>query len=230
MTFRVNCTKAIMRVILEQAPEGSPNFCFGIYATRYQDGYKPGQCVLFVQSDWDWAGLASSLGWCPCECGLTDGTVDCKHNTTSEIQLMTTQTAISDARQLADELTAALKPHGVIDVSADDWSDYFLFSFIASLDVNPNHGIKVAFRPNDPKTFNLRKINSTIKRVCKTHNLEPNIESPPNVYYVTKDAPKEWEGYDREHVRISIRFPDDSPAKPKIPDYDFNKWYQETYN
>ena len=32
----------------------------------------------FVQSDWDYAGLASSMGWRACECGRTDGTVDCK--------------------------------------------------------------------------------------------------------------------------------------------------------
>lgn len=75
-----------MRVILEQGPEGSPTFCFGLYAVRYQDGYKPGECVEFIQSDWDWAGLASTLGWVPCkECGFTDGTVDCEHRTVTEM-------------------------------------------------------------------------------------------------------------------------------------------------
>ena len=74
-----------MRVRLEQGPEGAPNFCFGLYAVRYQDGHRPGDCVLFVQSDWDWAGLASSLGWVPCPCGHTDGTVDCAHRTVSEM-------------------------------------------------------------------------------------------------------------------------------------------------
>ena len=57
---------------LEQGPEGSPNFCFGLYN-------ETGACALFVQSDWDYAGLASMLGWTPCPCGHTDGTVDCGH-------------------------------------------------------------------------------------------------------------------------------------------------------
>ena len=68
-----------MKVILEQGPEGSPIFCFGLYAAD------SGECVEFVQSDWDWAGLASSLGWTPCECGSTDGTVACAHRTVSEM-------------------------------------------------------------------------------------------------------------------------------------------------
>ncbi len=74
-----------MRVRLEQGPEGAPNFCFGLYAVRSRDGYKRGECVQFVQSDWDYAGLASSLGWVPCECGCTDGTVACAHRTVSEM-------------------------------------------------------------------------------------------------------------------------------------------------
>jgi hypothetical protein len=68
-----------MQVILEQGPEGSPGFCFGLYAAD------SGECVEFIQSDWDYAGLASSLGWCPCECGATDGTVNCAHRTVSEM-------------------------------------------------------------------------------------------------------------------------------------------------
>jgi hypothetical protein len=34
--------------------------------------------TLCVQSDWDFPGLASSFGWESCECGATDGTIDCK--------------------------------------------------------------------------------------------------------------------------------------------------------
>ena len=69
-----------MRVQLIQGPEGSPNFCFGLYDVEGND------CVQFVQSDWDWAGLASTLGWKPCEeCGFTDGTVDCEHRAVSEM-------------------------------------------------------------------------------------------------------------------------------------------------
>jgi hypothetical protein len=68
-----------MQVILDQGPEGAPNFCFGLYAAD------SGECVEFVQSDWDYAGLASILGWCPCECGHTDGTVSCAHRSVSEM-------------------------------------------------------------------------------------------------------------------------------------------------
>lgn len=66
-----------MKVKLIQGPEGAPNFCFGLY--------EHGECVEFVQSDWDYAPLASRLGWVPCECGHTDGTVDCEHRTASEM-------------------------------------------------------------------------------------------------------------------------------------------------
>ena len=68
-----------MPVRLEQGPEGSPNFCFGLYDVE------TGECLNFVQSDWDYAGLASSLGWAPCDCGRTDGTVNCEHRTVSEM-------------------------------------------------------------------------------------------------------------------------------------------------
>lgn len=32
-----------------------------------------------IQSDWDFPGVASSTGFVPCDCGATDGTVDCAH-------------------------------------------------------------------------------------------------------------------------------------------------------
>lgn len=32
-----------------------------------------------------WIALASSLGYVPCECGVTDGTVDCEHKTASQM-------------------------------------------------------------------------------------------------------------------------------------------------
>ena len=67
-----------MKVQLIQGPEGSPNFCFGLY-----DGF--GDCIDFIQSDWDYAGLANKLGWVPCYCGHTDGTVNCDHRKTSEM-------------------------------------------------------------------------------------------------------------------------------------------------
>jgi hypothetical protein len=68
-----------MKVILEQGPENSPNFCFGLYVEE------TGECLEFIQSDWGYAGLATSLGWCPCECGRTDGTIDCAHRSVSEM-------------------------------------------------------------------------------------------------------------------------------------------------
>ena len=38
-----------------------------------------------VQSDWDFPGVASRTGFVSCECGATDGTVDCKHHTASHM-------------------------------------------------------------------------------------------------------------------------------------------------
>lgn len=46
--------------------------------------YHDADTVLF-QSDWDWPGLASNLGYVPCECGYTDGTVDCEHHKTIDM-------------------------------------------------------------------------------------------------------------------------------------------------
>lgn len=40
---------------------------------------------IFVQSDWDFPGLASTFGWVACDCRETDGTVDCEHRTASEM-------------------------------------------------------------------------------------------------------------------------------------------------
>jgi hypothetical protein len=45
------------KVRLECGPEGSPNFCFGLYDVE------TGESVEFVQSDWDYPGLASLFGW-----------------------------------------------------------------------------------------------------------------------------------------------------------------------
>lgn len=38
---------------------------------------KPGDTHL-VQTDWEYAPVASRMGWEPCQCGGTDGTVACK--------------------------------------------------------------------------------------------------------------------------------------------------------
>ena len=40
---------------------------------------------FFIQTDWDFPGAATTFGWRPCECGKTDGTVDCEHKTASEM-------------------------------------------------------------------------------------------------------------------------------------------------
>jgi hypothetical protein len=67
-----------MLVRLENAPNGSPNSCFALYDAE------SGVELQFVQTDWGYPGLASSLGWRPCEhCTYTDGTVDCDHNKAS---------------------------------------------------------------------------------------------------------------------------------------------------
>jgi hypothetical protein len=33
--------------------------------------------AVLIQTDWDHPGVASRMGWTPCPCGRTDGTVDC---------------------------------------------------------------------------------------------------------------------------------------------------------
>ena len=36
--------------------------------------------TVLIQTDWDYPGLATAIGWIPCDCkyaNLTDGTVDC---------------------------------------------------------------------------------------------------------------------------------------------------------
>ncbi len=33
--------------------------------------------TVAIDSDWDFPAVASSMGWQACECGRTDGTVDC---------------------------------------------------------------------------------------------------------------------------------------------------------
>ncbi len=53
---------------------------FGNYLIVNDDG-----ADLLVQTDWDYPGLASSFGFVPCECGETDGTVNCAHKTATEM-------------------------------------------------------------------------------------------------------------------------------------------------
>jgi hypothetical protein len=48
------------------------------------DPYKDAITRL-IQSDWDFPGVASNMGYVPCKCGATDGTVDCTHKTATEM-------------------------------------------------------------------------------------------------------------------------------------------------
>ena len=41
--------------------------------------------VMLIQSEMDFPGIASTFGWIPCECGETDGTVDCKHRKVADM-------------------------------------------------------------------------------------------------------------------------------------------------
>ena len=63
---------------------------FGNYLIVNDDG-----ADLLVQTDWDYPGLASSFGFVPCECGETDGTVNCAHKTATEM--------INDAATFLDD-------------------------------------------------------------------------------------------------------------------------------
>ena len=71
-----------MRGMLTQ-PYNAPHFCFEVMEADRRK--KNPESLLFVQSDWEYAGLACAFGWVPCECGFTDGTVNCKHKTVSEM-------------------------------------------------------------------------------------------------------------------------------------------------
>jgi hypothetical protein len=65
--------KAAMKIALHEGD-------FGTFLVRAEDGRD-----ILVQADFDFPGLASTFGWSPCSCGATDGTVDCDHQTTSEM-------------------------------------------------------------------------------------------------------------------------------------------------
>lgn len=60
---------------------------------------KTGRDIL-VQLDYDFCGIASSFGWSPCDCGDTDGTVDCEHKTADQM--------ISEARKYLDDNLGAV--------------------------------------------------------------------------------------------------------------------------
>ena len=53
---------------------------FGTYLLVAEDGQD-----ILIQTDFDFPGIASTFGWTPCECGSTDGTVDCAHRKASDM-------------------------------------------------------------------------------------------------------------------------------------------------
>lgn len=66
----------------------------GTFGWDYMLEAEDGRTVL-IQTDWDYPSVASTFGWCACECGETDGTVKCPHRTVDEM--------IQGAREYLDE-------------------------------------------------------------------------------------------------------------------------------
>ena len=60
------------------------------YRLRNFDGRE-----IYVQSDVDYPAIASDFGWVACPCGMTDGTIDCKHRKVIDM--------IVEAREFLDE-------------------------------------------------------------------------------------------------------------------------------
>lgn len=71
-----------------------------------------GNVSCFISDDWDYPMLAGALGaGIVCDCGRTDGTIDCEHKTASGM--------IEDAANwLWDNL-------GGVTMSDDDWNDRY---------------------------------------------------------------------------------------------------------
>jgi hypothetical protein len=74
-----------MELIVDKDPSYAPcsylicQVIDGTWNTRDED------TTVLVQMDWDFPGLASNLGYEPCDCGGTDGTVDCSHKTAGDM-------------------------------------------------------------------------------------------------------------------------------------------------
>lgn len=74
-----------MQVVIDRDQTYAP--CSYLICKVQEDGgwnTRDESATVLSQSDWDWPGLASCLGWQPC-CDGTDGTVDCQHKTASEM-------------------------------------------------------------------------------------------------------------------------------------------------
>ena len=65
-----------MKIYLDANPSNAPG-CFRIESADGRD--------VLIQTDWEYPKTASYFGYCPCDCGATDGTVDCAHKTASEM-------------------------------------------------------------------------------------------------------------------------------------------------
>ena len=53
------------------------------------------ETVALIQTDWDYPGIASNLGFVPCDCGATDGTIDCAHHSAMDM-IRAAQTFLDD--------------------------------------------------------------------------------------------------------------------------------------
>ena len=67
---------------VERDPDYAP---IGYLIVEEGYGTRDEEHTALVQYDWDFPSLASSLGYEPCECGGSDGTVDCCDKTASEM-------------------------------------------------------------------------------------------------------------------------------------------------
>lgn len=60
----------------------------GYLICRVVDGHwntRDDENTVLIQSDWEFPAVASAFGFIPCECGRTDGTVDCPHKTATQM-------------------------------------------------------------------------------------------------------------------------------------------------
>ena len=71
-----------MKVTIERAPGYAPcSYLVVQVGASVRDATR----TVLSQSDYDWPLLAANLGYVACECGETDGTVDCPHRTAHEM-------------------------------------------------------------------------------------------------------------------------------------------------
>ena len=127
---------------------------------------------------------------------------------------MTTQAAKDLANNLAAELTTELKSIGGLEAKVDDWGRYNNFSIIVSLNVQASHTRTGAWRPVDDKTFDIRKIYTTIKRVVGKYTKFGDVSDRLQRLYTTVTLPgtgakpdKHFDGYDKYTLHVDATFP-----------------------